>query len=158
MPLPWSSITFTPSSDAVHELHASWGWLIAEPFKPVLFSSMGDVFVEKESGDVWWLNTGVGELTRVAESVPAFQALLNTDLVMEWFLPGLVEQLHSAGKIPAQGECFTFVTLPVFSQGKYEVSNLNPVPAREHFAITGHIIREIHGLPDGAQVRITVED
>ena len=49
-------------------------------------------------------------------------------------MPYLVEQLHAAGKVPESGECYTYVTLPVFAEGKYEVDNLNPVPAGEHFA------------------------
>ncbi len=158
MSLSWSSITFDPSFDGVQELNVSWGWLIAEPFKPVLFSSMGDVFIEKDSGGVWWLNTGVGQLTQVADSVPAFQDLLSTDIVNDWFLPGLIDELHRAGKVPEPGECFTFALMPVFMEGKYEVSNLNPVPARDHFATTGDVIRQIQGLPDGAEVRITMED
>lgn len=100
------------------------------------------------------MNTGTGELTPVAASAPEFQTLLSTDQANEWFLPELVAKLHAAGKIPGPGECFTFVTLPVFSQGHYEVSNLNPVPVREHFGVTGRTIREIAGYPDGAQVRV----
>lgn len=56
--------------------------------------------------------------------------------------------------MPGPGECFTFVTLPVFSQGRYEVSNLNPVPMRVHFGVSGHTIREICRLPDGTKVRV----
>lgn len=139
-------------------LAASWERLIAEPSRPVLFSTMGDVFIEKEAGDVWWLSTGVGKLTRVADSLPIFQALPNTDLANELFLPALVGRLHAACKVPAQGEYFTFVTLPVFLQKTYEVSNLNPVDAQKHFAMTGHLIREVKNLPDGAHVRIAVKD
>ena len=62
--------------------------------------------------------------------------------------------MHAAGKIPEPGECYTYVTLPVFAEGKYEVDNLNPVPAGEHFSVTGHILHEIHELPDDAKVKL----
>ena len=52
------------------------------------------------------------------------------------------------------GECYTYVTLPVFAEGKYEVDNLNPVPAGEHFSVTGHILHEIAELPDEAKVKL----
>jgi len=113
-------------------------------------------FLEPRSGGVWWLNAGTAEVSRVAGSVEEFQGLLGTDLVDDWFMPDLVERLHGAGKCPSPGECFTYVMLPVFREGTYEVSNLNPVSAREHFALTGHILREIRKLPDGVNVRITV--
>lgn len=123
---------------------------------PVLHSVLGDVFFEPRSGGVWWLNAGTAEVSRVADSVEEFQGLLGTDLVDHWFMPDLVERLHAAGKRPSPGECFTYVTLPVFKDGSYEVSDLNPVNAREHFTLTGHVLQEIRELPDGTQVRINV--
>ena len=73
-----------------------------------MFSVLGDVFLERASGGVWWLNTGTGELTAVVASVLAFQALLGTDQAHEWFLPELTTKLHAAGNMPGPGECFTF--------------------------------------------------
>ena len=46
------------------------------------------------------------------------------------------------------------MTLPVFAEGKYEVDNLNPVPAGEHFSVTGHILHEIAELPDEAKIKL----
>ncbi|MBW7831839.1 MAG: DUF1851 domain-containing protein [Simplicispira suum] len=149
-------LTFTPDKEAVQALRASWGWLLDKPYKPVLFSVLGDAFVQLESGAIQWLNTGTGEVAQVAESMERFRELLGTEQANEWFLPPLVEKLHAAGKVPAAGECYTYVTLPVFEEGKYEVANLNPVPAKEHFALTGHVHHEIQSLPSGAKVRINV--
>ena len=157
MSIGWASLTCTPSDEAVNQLVESWGWMLREPFTPVLFSALGDVFLEPTSGGVWWLNTGVGELTHVAESVKEFRELLGTDLADDWFMPALIESLCAAGKIAQPGQCYTYVTLPVFTEGKYSVANLNPVPAHEHFMLTGHILSEINGLPDGAKVKINVE-
>jgi hypothetical protein len=154
MAISGSDLTFMPSQDAIERLAEAWAWLLKEPFRPVLFSIMGDVFLEPDSGGIWWLNTGTGELMRVADSIEQFRDLLRTEVADEWLMPGLVEQLHAAGKIPEAGECYTYVTLPVFAEGKYEVDNLNPVPAGEHFSLTGHILHEIHELPDEAKVKL----
>ena len=72
-------------------------------------------------------------------------------------MPALVERLHAAGKVPAPGACYTFVTLPIFAEGTYEVENLHPVPAKSHFGFTGHVHRQIHELPDGAKVQLRFE-
>lgn len=150
-------LTFEPSDEALTQLRESWAWLLLDPFEPVLFSVLGDMFFELASGGVWWLNTGTAEVSRVADSVGEFQDLLATDVVKEWFMPDLVERLHAVGKRPTAGGCFTYVTLPVFKEGIYDVSNLNPVNAREHFALTGHLLQEIRALPDGAKVRLNVD-
>lgn len=152
MNLGWSSLTFTPDAEAVLALRESWAWLVQEPYRPVLFSVLGDAFLQVESGAILWLNTGAGELTEVAQSWERFVELLRTEQVEEWFMPGLVEQLHEAGKIPGAGQCYTYVTLPVFAEGKYEVANLNPVDAKYHFGLTGYVHQQIKSLPNGAQV------
>jgi len=92
----------------------------------------------------------------VADSVLHFESLLNSELADEWFLPNLVGQLHAAGKVPGPDECYTFVTLPIFREGKYEVDNLNPVSAREHYGLTGSMHKRLRDLQDGAQVKINV--
>ena len=143
MAIGWSSLICNPSDESVQQLGTSWGWLIREPFVPVLFTALGDVFFQPDSGGIWWLNTGTAQVTGVAESVEQFRELLDTEIVDEWFLPELIEQLHEAGKLPEIGECYTYVTLPILEEGKYEVGNLNPVPAYEHFALTGDIHCEI---------------
>lgn len=46
--------------------------------------------------------------------------------------------------------------LNCFAEGKYEIGNLNPVPAEDHFAATGDTHRQIKGLPDGSKVKLVV--
>jgi len=156
VPISWSSLTFEPTAEAIAELSEAWAWLLKDPFRPVLFSILGDMFFARDDGAIWWLNTGSGEVSRVADTVDDFQEKLGTDIANDWFLPHLVEQLHAAGKVPEPGECYTYVTLPIFQEGRYVVDNLNPVPADEHFVLTGEVHREIAALPDGARAKITV--
>jgi hypothetical protein len=156
MSIGWSSLTFTPDSEAVKELRRAWAWLAGDSFVPLVFSILGDFFYTTESGGVYWLNMGTAEISPVADTPEEFRALLATETADDWFMPGLVEQLHEAGKIPGPGCCYTYVTLPIFAEGKYEVSNLNPVPAREHFGLTSRIHREIQSLSDWSKVRVVV--
>ena len=155
MSVGWSSLTFEPSDDAIEQLAEAWAWRLKDPFRPVLFSTLGDMFFARDDGAVWWLNTGTAELTQVADSIEHFKERLATDVADEWFLPALIDKLQMAGKLREPGECYTYVTLPIFTEGKYEVDNLNPVQAAEHFELTGHIHRQIAEMPDGAKMRTT---
>jgi hypothetical protein len=146
----------TPSVEAINELRAAWSWLLPDDYQPVLFSALGDLFYQTPSGEISWLNTGTAEVSKLADSQPEFQRLLGTNKADEWFLPPLIEKLISAGKTLSPGRCYTFVTLPIFREGTYAVENLNPVDAREHFGLTGHIHKEISNLPDGATVEIKI--
>jgi hypothetical protein len=158
MSLDWSSLTFTPSDDVVAQVAQSWGWLIAEPFTPVMFSALGDMFYQPKSGGVWWLNTGTGEITQVGATSEQFHTLLKTDYVHIWFMPDLVEQLRASGKTIQPGQCYTYVRLPVFADGTYDVSNIKPARALDHFASTGEIIRGIQDFVRDEDELLSVEN
>jgi len=158
MGIGWGQLTFEPDEETLATFRSSWSWLLREPYTPLLFSTLGDVFLESEGGAVYWLNTGVGSLSRVADSAQQFRSLLGTDRANDWFLPSLIQELRQAGKHLRAGACYSFVILPIFAEGKYEVSNLNPISAREHFNLTGNIHRQLHSAPDGTRVRLHVQD
>lgn len=153
MTVGWSALTFTPSSETVAALRASWSWMLPHDCRFLLFSIFGDAFFCVQTGEVFWLNTGTAEISLVAQSPADFRAALSGHC-SEWFLPHLVEQLRSDGKVPIGDECYTYAVLPIFAEGKYEPWNFKVVPATEHFSLTGHVHREIAALPDGARVRM----
>ena len=68
----------------------------------VLISSMGDIFLLGKDNAIYWLQTDVGALTKVADNLKIFEVLLkDEDNIDNWFLPLLVEKLVIAGKILA---------------------------------------------------------
>lgn len=142
----WRELSFLPDAQAMAELAAAWSWRLPSPFEPVMASTLGDVFFQSGGDEVYRLDTGTAEIQQVAPSRPAFVELLKTDKVDDWFMPALVSRLIAAGKKLEPGQCYTYVTLPIFEQGRYEVANLNPVPAREHFGLTGELHRQLAGL------------
>lgn len=157
MAIRWSDLTVTPDDEAVQTLRASWSWLLGEDWSPILFSIWGDVFIQRPNG-VAWLNTGIGEVTLVAAGQDEFREKLMTEAREDWFLPALVSLLHEAGKRPAPGECFTYAIYPIFAEAKYVPENFKPVPAREHFGLSGDLHRQLCDLENGTTVRLTVSD
>jgi hypothetical protein len=157
MNLTWNDLTFLPSDEALAELRTAWAWLLPDVFEPVMASTLGDVFFQQGGLELYWLNTGTAEITCIAASREQFLELLKTEQADEWFMPHLIEALKTAGKKLHTDQCYSYVTLPVFQEGKYEVWNLNPVLAAEHFRITGDVHRRLRALPNGAKVRIDIQ-
>jgi hypothetical protein len=160
-----SDILFMPDEQTAAEAAAAWNWLIPEPWRVVVCSMFGGLFLEKESGGVFWLECGTGLVERVADSAGAFQAYLGgprdeawNSRIDEWFLWNFVDQLHEAGKRPGPGQCYGLTILPVFAEGRYTVDNVFVLSAREWLTVTGSMHRQIQDLPDGAQVAIKVVD
>jgi hypothetical protein len=151
------SLTLNPTDDAINELRRAWSWLLPSEFEPVLFSIFGDVFFRGHADEIFWLNTGTAEITLVAHTEVEFLSHLELDVARTWFLPDLVEALHSEGKTPDEGFCYTYAVLPIFENGKYEPWNFKPVPAKEHFGLTGEVHAQLISLPEGTKVQIVVE-
>jgi hypothetical protein len=156
MKLTLRDLSFLPSDEALAELHKAWAWFLPKTFKPIMASTLGDIFFQQDGEAIFWLNTGTAEITQVAKSHAEFLEILKTEKADEWFMPGLIQQLKDAGNILKPDYCYTYVTLPIFKEGKYEASNLNPVPVKEHFGITGTIHHQIREVPDGGRVKIKI--
>lgn len=149
-----TELTAQPSQDALDALRDAWRWLLGERWTPLLFSAIGDVFLQLPAGAIWWLSTATGDLQQVADSREQFIGLLEGEQIDEWFLPGLVGTLRSQGKALSPGQCYSFVTLPVFAAGSFSAENMFPCDATEHFVLAGEIHQSIRGLPDGTPVQV----
>ncbi len=160
MSIGWRDLAFQPDPDTARDAAAAWAWLVPPPWTQVLCSMIGGIFLEKPDGTVHWLDTGTGMIEPVAGTRAEFEAALasSPDRVEEWFLPGLVERLHAAGKRPADGQCFGFTILPIFREGGFESGNMRVVPVREQLLGTAEIHRQLSALPDGTRVRFKVVD
>ena len=149
-----SELTIQPGNDALAALRNAWRWMLGEHWTPLLFSAIGDIFLELPSGSVWWLSTATAGLEQIAESRDRFHELLATDRAAEWFLPGLVEALRAGGKPLEPDQCYTYVILPIFAEGSFSAENMRPGSAEEHYRLTGQLHENLQRLPVGAEVRI----
>jgi hypothetical protein len=145
-------LTFQPSAAALAALRRHWGWQLGQSWTPLLFSVLGDVFVELSAGTVWWLSTATGALEQVADTRADFAAALAGERADEWFLPGLVDVLWAQGKVLADDQCYTFAVFPVFAEGSFSAENLHPQQAAVHFRLSGQLHERIRHLPDGTAV------
>lgn len=154
----WSQVTLQPSDMSVEALRNGWRWLLGDDWTPLLFSAIGDVFLELSAGTVWWLSTATGALEQVASSREAFRERLGSDAANEWFLPGLVDALIAQGQVLEEDQCYTFAIFPIFSEGSFSAENMHPASAMSHFKASGEIHQSIRQLPDGAQVQLRIAD
>lgn len=160
MSITWQDIAFQLEPDIAEEAAKAWSWLLPGPWEPIICSMVAGVFLETQTGEVLWLDTGTGLVESVASNRAQFEETIRSspDLVDEWFLPPLVERLHGAGKKPEPGECYGFIILPVFAEGKYDVENMFVAPVREQFVGMADVHRQLAELPDDTAVQVKVVD
>lgn len=160
MAITWKDMALQLEPSLALAASEAWSWLFPKPWNALVCSKVGGVFLEERDGSVHWLDTGTGLVEAVANSRAHFEDLLRTSshLVDEWFLPTLVEKLHAAGKRAEADECYGFVILPVFAEGKYEVDNMFVIPCAEQFVGMADVHRQLSELPNGAAVQVKVVD
>jgi len=111
-----------PTDEIVDALINHWSWIFEDDISIVMMSRLGDFFLEDDDGIIYWLNTGTGELDRIAASDAEFQ---------------------EAGLIPGDGEVLSYKVLPIFEEGEYTVENMHVVTAEAHLAFSGDILLEL---------------
>lgn len=157
MPATWKQLVFVPSAEAQVALREGWGWLVDETFQPFMNTAAGDVFFESPDGAIHWLDTGVGQLARVANNRDEFLEQLRSDHGNEWLLTPIVDQLVDSGMLLREGDCYGFKVLPVMG-GTYTADNLAPLPAASWFGFSGHIHSQIKDLPEGTSVQLKFDE
>ncbi len=157
MPITWDDLSVNFEHLDRQVLVDDWTWLIGTSL-PILITSVGDAFIQDESGKIYWLITGSAELEEVANSYEEFQEKLqDNELVHDWFLVPVVAKLKEQGIELSQGKLFGFKQLPVLG-GKYEPENFEPTDIEVHFAVSGQMNYKIKDLPDGTQVTFEVTE
>ncbi len=156
MALGLNDLLVQPGDEAIRAAAKAWEWRLPEPWKPVVCSAIGDIFLKKGNDEVWWLDCGRNMLERIADNEQIFSTLLDADHTEAWFLPPLVEALRQSGKILSARQCYSFTILPIFAEGKYESQNMHVLPAQAHYCLTADLHRQIRDMPDGAKIELKI--
>jgi hypothetical protein len=124
----------------------------------VIVTSMGDMFIESQNGQILFLSYDGGDLEIVAENRDELQLFLTDNEKLDnWFLPLLFGKLITAEKYLKPNEVYSLKTLGVLG-GEYTVENIEPTDISVHFGIAGMICKQIWDKPDGTKVNIRVVD
>lgn len=157
MKITWDDLKVDFNHIDQNRLTESWNWLIGTDKKPILMSSIGDLFLADNNGVCYWLNVGEGILEIVANNVDEFKTKLNdNEQVDEWFLIGLIKKLKESGLELTDKHLYGYKKLPVLG-GEYEPENFELTDIEVHFELSGQIQKQIKDLPDGTKVNITAE-
>ena len=157
MKITWDDLKIDFKHIDQNRLTKSWSWLIGTDKKPILISSIGDLFLADEKGTCFWLNVGEGTFEKVADNIEEFKSKLkDNEQVDEWFLIGLVEKLKESGLKLTEKHLYGYKKLPVLG-GEYKPANFELTDIEVHFELSGQIHKQIKDLPDGTKVNITTE-
>lgn len=134
------------------DICSAWEWLIPEQMEVILVSCVGDMFLQSADGEINWLDTSMGELSIVADSMEDFhRKLADPHYIDNWFMPSLVDELIAEGKTLAADQVYSYKIPPILN-GEFTAANMNVVSASVHFSMTGQIIKQIWDAPGGTEI------
>jgi len=130
-----------------------WVWLVGQAKLPILLLASGDAFLQDiNSGKVYFLDTGFGQVEEAAESAQELQELLsNKDFVVDYFSVNLVGDLIQNGLLLDVGQIYSMDIPPVLG-GEPSTGNVSPTDIEVHFSIAGQIHRQLKDLPEGTKI------
>lgn len=142
----------------IDEIEKAWGWTGLKPAKVLGDNDFGNLMIKDSAGGYWRLCPEELYCVRVADNRVEFDAFTQgQDFLHDWYLEALVQQARDNLGLLRPGYKYC-LKIPAVLGGKYEVSNLAIISLQELVAVSGHIAEEIDGLPDGAQIRLSVVD
>jgi hypothetical protein len=152
MEISVDDLTVKFQKDISDRLTEDWTWLIGTDKKVIMISAIGDMFLMADSGEVYWLDVGLGNLQLVANDIQEFKTKLeNIEQVNDWFMIDLTMELRESDRKLNEGQIYSYKKLPVIG-GDYSVDNFQPTDIEVHFSFAGQIHRQIKDLPDGARI------
>ena len=140
------------------DICSEWQWLLNGEYVPMMVSMSGDMFLFDKNSAVFWLDTGKGQIKKIADNSAHFESLLyDLDNIDEWFMASTVLDLIKAGISLKVNEVYSYKLMPILN-GNYSVENFEPTDISVHFSMTGQICRQVINLPDGTRINKVVVD
>jgi len=134
------------------DICSDWQWLLNNEYTPIVVTLSGDMFLSDKEGSIHWLDTGTGQLKKVAHSSnDFFIGLEDIDNIDNWFLASTVLDLIDSGLTLKENQVYSYKLMPIMN-GDYSVTNFDATDMSVHFSMTGQICRQLQNVPNGTKI------
>ena len=140
----------------VNDICSDWQWLLDNQYSPIIVSLSGDMFLADKNAVIIWLDTGNGQLKRIADSSEQFKLLLeDLDNIDEWLMASTVLDLIEAGISLKENQVYSYKTMPILS-GDYSTENFDTTDISIHFSMTGQICKQVINMAERTRINKVV--
>ena len=134
------------------DICSDWQWLLNNEYSPIMVSLSGDMFLIGKNIAIFWLDTGKGQLKKIADTIDEFKsALEDLDNIDEWLLASTVLDLIETKITLKENEVYSYKKMPIL-KGDYSLENFEPTDISVHFSMTGQISKQVINLPEGTRI------
>jgi hypothetical protein len=136
----------------------AWGWTGLKPDRIVGDNDFGNLMIKDQSGRYWRLCPEDLYCKVIANSRAELDQLSqDQEFLHDWYMSELVQQARERlGPLrPGFKYC---LKIPGTLGGEYGGDNLATISLGSLVLVSGEIAQQIEGLPDGAQVKLSIVD
>lgn len=135
-----------------------WGWLGIVPCEVIDLNQFGNIIFVDHSDRYWRILPEELACKVIAESKDKFADLLaSEEFQIDWGMEPLDQQARQKLGSLKLGYVY-YLVVPSVLGGEYIASNIQMVPLEELISLSGEIAFQIHDLPDGAQIELSIVD
>ena len=137
----------------IETINESWNWAGLAPESIVVDNKFGNAIVKDIDGAYWRICPEEAEVNIIASSEEQLKSMWDDeDFRVDWLMSNLVEEAENKFGELADGRKFCLKVLGVLG-GEYDISNVGTISFDELISFSGHVAKEIDGLPDGSQIQ-----
>lgn len=130
----------------------TWRWIGLDGLVVVAVAAFGDTFLQAADGSILYLDTLEGRLSKIANGLPQFEALLKeSDWRDHFLMAGLVIGARGRGSVLEPGECYDFAVAPILG-GEVSVDAMQKISLVVKVSLAGQIHEQVKDLPDGTHI------
>ncbi len=134
------------------KLLAGWVPFLPSEFTVWMVNRFGDAICIFADGSIHYLDTGSGEVRRLAGDEDDFCTKIDQgDNADDWLMIPWVDDCVAAGLRLGPNQCYGFKIPPVLG-GKYEIDNIEVTDLAVHLSFSADIYRQTKDLPEGTPV------
>jgi hypothetical protein len=136
----------------------AWGWTGIDPLEVIGENDFGNLIVKDVHGQYWRICPEDCYCQVIAENREELDRLsADQDFLRDWHMSSLVDDaFHRLGALP-DGRKYC-LKIPAVLGGEYGGDNLAMISTEELIRVSGYIAHQIEHLPDGATIKLSIED
>ena len=141
----------------VERLLADWRWLCPDEMTLIARNVFGDLFLRSKEGEVFWLDSAIGKLSKIADSETQFRESRDSQQKrQEWFAETEEQIAATRGFTPNINQCIGFTTPLIFAESG-SGNTMYVVDIYEHVSFLGDLNRQMKDSPEGTKVKLHVK-
>jgi len=141
----------------VEVINTHWSWADLTAVRIEALNPFGNLIVEDREGRFWRICPEELSAEIIAASRDDLIALRRSpEFDADWSMSSLVTAAAAELGMPGPEAVFQLV-IPAVLGGGYEVGNIRHIAHEQLVAVSGDLGRQIHDLPNGAQVKLVID-